>query len=130
MDQQPNNFSVPTEQQVSAEYQVGPLPPAPIPIGMDYKPPELPVKKKHRFLKPLLVCLLCELLIGAGAFLYFWRDGMAIDQQNADAETIQELEQQVTDLEAQIMQYESGSTVDQQTDSSVITDEEFLQNID
>lgn len=135
MDPQPNSTLPPTGQTTDIEYQVAPLPVAPLPIGMEYKSTEAPVKKKHRFLKPLLICLLCEVLIGAGTVVYFWRDGMAIDQQNADAETIQELQQQIVDLQSRIQQYDPDysfesdySLDDEQVDYNLMTEEEFLQS--
>lgn len=82
-----------------------PIPPAVQPTFQQPQPP----KKKYKYLKALLVCLLAEVLIGAGVAAYFWRDGQAIEQQSIDAETIDSLQQQVTDLEQTIQQYDSGS---------------------
>ncbi len=65
------------------------------PTQSSFQPP----KNKHRLLKPLLVCLLCELLIGAGVLLYFWRDSQALEQQARDAETIMELQNRISELE-------------------------------
>ena len=86
------------------------IPPmAPIPPTAQPNFQQQPPKKKYKYLKGLLVCLLAEVLIGAGVAAYFWRDGQAIQQQSADAETINSLQQQITDLEQTMQQYDSAS---------------------
>lgn len=51
--------------------------------------------------------MVCELLVAGGIALYFWRDGQAIDQRNADIKTINSLQEKVNELESTVQQYES-----------------------
>lgn len=67
--------------------------------GAGNQPPqEIKIKKKNKHVKTLLVVLLCEILIGAGIAAYFWRDNMALQQQNAYEEIIMDLEDEIKDL--------------------------------
>lgn len=79
------------------------------PAAASVQPPQVKVKKKYRHVKLLLVIVLCEILIGAGVAAYLWRDNKAIEQQNADAETILQLEQEIKDLNAEIEDYDVGA---------------------
>lgn len=71
--------------------------------------------KKHKYLKGLLVVLLCELLIGGGLAAYFWRDGQAMEQQAKLEAQIQELQTQVTELSGET----NDETIDTPTDEEV-----------
>ncbi len=84
------------------------------PVSPTVQPNSQPQKKKYKYLRVLLVCLLAEVLIGAGLAAYFWRDGQAIEQQNIDNETINSLQQQIIDLEQTIQEY---SAIDSQSDN-------------
>lgn len=67
----------------------------------------LPAKKKHKYLRALLIVLLCEVLIGAGVTAFFWRDSMAMAQEAEYQSQITDLEAQLQEAQATLEQYES-----------------------
>lgn len=75
-------------------------------VGINGQLPEIKIKKKHKYAKPLLIVVLCEILIGIGVYAFFWRDNKAIQQQNADTEIIQGLKQDILQLEGDNIELE------------------------
>lgn len=72
---------------------------APQATGPGNQPPqEIKIKKKNKHTKTLLVVLLCEILIGVGIAAYFWRDNLAMQQQNVYEEMIMDLEDEIKGL--------------------------------
>lgn len=61
-------------------------------------PQQLPLKKKHKYLKTLLIVLLCEVLVGFGVTAFFWRDGEALKQEIEYEEQILEMENEFVDM--------------------------------
>ena len=80
--------------------------------GSSNQSPEVKIKKKRKYVKQLLVVVLCEILIGAGIAAYFWRDNLAIQQQNAYIEIIQDLKDELDEIKAQLEDDDPESGMD------------------